>query len=145
VVHELEVKIKLVAATARMPSYAKPGDAGLDLYAHLPAGDVIIQVDGGLTIPCGICLELPEGFEAQVRPRSGSPDLSNVRLGTIDSGYRGEIVAHLYNLCRNPLLVTHGERIAQLVIAPVIQAKLVQAKELSPSERGAAGFGSTGR
>jgi dUTP pyrophosphatase len=127
------------------PAYQSSGAAGLDLVC---AEDVILEPGARALVPTGLAIELPHGLEAQVRPRSGLAARHGVTVlnspGTIDSDYRGEIKAVLVNLGQQAWRASRGERIAQLVIAPVIQAELEFVDALSETERGAGGFGSTG-
>ena len=128
-----------------LPSYASAGSAGLDLYAA--AGPLTLAPGARALVGTGLALALPEGFEGQIRPRSGLALKHGVTVlnapGTIDSDYRGEIGVLLVNLGENPFVVERGMRIAQLVIAPVVRAHLVEG-DVPPSGRGAGGFGSTG-
>ncbi|MGJ0506488.1 MAG: dUTP diphosphatase [Methylocystis sp.] len=131
------------------PAYASPGAAGLDLYAALPAGQKLVLEPGARDlVPTGIQIALPQGYEAQVRPRSGLAVQHGVTVlnapGTIDSDYRGEVKALLVNLGGQPFEITRGMRIAQLVVAAVVRARLVEVDELDETERGEGGFGSTG-
>ena len=137
------------AADLPLPRYETAGAAGLDLQAAIDAdAPLVLKAGARALVPTGLTLALPEGFEAQVRPRSGLALKQGVTLvnspGTIDSDYRGEIGVILINHGQEDVVVTRGMRIAQLVIAPVIQARLVELDELDQSERGAGGFGSTG-
>ncbi len=137
------------AADLPLPRYETAGAAGLDLQAAIDAdAPLVLKAGARALVPTGLTLALPEGFEAQVRPRSGLALKQGVTLvnspGTIDSDYRGEIGVILINHGQEDVVVTRGMRIAQLVIAPVIQARLVELNELDQSERGAGGFGSTG-
>jgi dUTP pyrophosphatase len=129
-----------------LPRYATGGSAGLDLCADAPFE---LEPGARALVPTGLALEIPEGYEGQVRPRSGLAARDGVTVlnapGTVDSDYRGEVKVCLVNLGAQPFRAARGERIAQLVIAPVVQARLVEASALSGSERGAGGFGSTGR
>ena len=130
-----------------LPHYATHGAAGLDLIAAV--GEEIELLPGQrAAIPCGIAIELPHGYEAQVRPRSGLSLNQGVTVlnapGTIDSDYRGEVKAILINHGAEPYLVKRGAKIAQMVIARHEQAEIVESEELSGSARGAGGFGSTG-
>jgi dUTP pyrophosphatase len=133
-----------------LPAYQTAYAAGLDLAAAVLAEAPVTLAPGarGL-IPTGFAIALPEGFEAQVRPRSGLAAHHGVTVlntpGTIDADYRGEIQVILINLGAEPFVVARGLRIAQLVIAPVIRATLVEADALDDTARGAGGFGSTGR
>ena len=130
-----------------LPRYATAGSAGLDLLAATEA-DIEILPGGRLAVPCGIAIALPEGYEAQVRPRSGLALNHGVTVlnapGTIDSDYRGEVKAILINHGAEPYLVKRGAKIAQMVIARHEQAEIVESQALSDSARGAGGFGSTG-
>ena len=130
-----------------LPSYATPSAAGLDLLAALPA-DLILSPGGRALVGTGIAIALPPEFEAQVRPRSGLALKVGVTVlnspGTIDADYRGEIGVILINLGDGPYTVRRGDRIAQLVIAPIARAAWQVAERLPPSERAAGGFGSTG-
>ena len=137
------------AADLPLPAYQSEHAAGLDLMAAVPdAAPTIISPSRWAAIPTGLVLALPEGCEAQVRPRSGLAARHGVTVlnapGTIDADYRGEVQVLLVNLGAEPFAVTRGMRIAQLVIAPVTRARLIEATELSATGRGAAGFGSTG-
>ncbi|WP_424361876.1 dUTP diphosphatase [Methylocystis parvus] len=132
-----------------LPAYASEGAAGLDLYAALPAGQKLVLEPGARDlIPTGVQIALPEGYEAQVRPRSGLAVEHGVTVlnapGTIDCDYRGEVKALLINHGGQPFEITRGMRIAQLVVAPVTRAILVEAEELGETARGEGGFGSTG-
>ena len=128
-----------------LPSYASAGSAGLDLYAA--AGTLTLAPGARALVRTGLALALPEGIEGQIRPRSGLALKHGVTVlnapGTIDSDYRGEIGVLLINLGESPFVVERGMRIAQLVIVPVVRARLVEG-EVPPSGRGAGGFGSTG-
>ena len=128
-----------------LPDYATAQAAGLDLLA---AAAVEIAPMARALVPTGVALELPEGFEGQVRPRSGLAARHGVTVlnapGTIDADYRGEVQVLLINLGPQPFCVTRGMRVAQLVIAPFVQAALVEADALEATARGAGGFGSTG-
>lgn len=130
-----------------LPAYATPGSAGCDLRAAVEE-PVLLQPGERRLIPTGLIVELPSGFEAQVRPRSGLAWKHGVGMlnapGTIDSDYRGEICVILVNHGAGPFTVKRGDRIAQLVAAPVTQVDWVEADELEPTERGGGGFGHTG-
>lgn len=131
-----------------LPRYESEGAAGMDLRASL-GEDLVIPPLGRSLIPTGIRLEIPEGCEAQVRPRSGLAASRGVTVlnspGTIDSDYRGEIKVVLINLGAEPFTVRNGDRIAQLVFSPVLHAVLEPAPGLGETSRGSGGFGSTGR
>jgi dUTP pyrophosphatase len=133
-----------------LPAYQSAQAAGLDLLAAVPEHEPVILAPGQHTlIPTGLAIALPQGFEAQVRPRSGLAVRHGVTVlnapGTIDADYRGEIGVPLINHGSAPFIVRRGERIAQMVIAPVVQAELMTVVTLSPTARGSGGFGSTGR
>lgn len=144
----LRIKIKRVR-DVELPKYAKLGDSGFDLVA---AEDTIIWPGETKVVPTGLSFEIPPGFELQVRPRSGISRNTKLRviLGTVDSGFRGEVGVIVDNTERNlgtnmkAHIIERGTRIAQGVIAPVITAHFVEADELSESDRGSNGFGSTG-
>jgi len=135
------------AADLPLPAYASASAAGLDLSAALDA-PLTLQPGARALVPTGFALALPEGFEGQVRPRSGLALKSGITLlnspGTIDADYRGELGVILVNLGEEPFTVTRGMRIAQLVIAPVVRAGLAERPALPESGRGAGGFGSSG-
>lgn len=133
-----------------LPAYQSEGAAGLDLVAAVPPESALTICAGARAmVPTGLILELPPGFEAQVRPRSGLAYRHGVTVlnspGTIDSDYRGEVQVLLINHGDEPFTVKRGERIAQLVVAPVTRAALIEARSASATGRGAGGFGSTGR
>jgi len=139
----MNVSVKRIGAHAlELPSYAHQGDAGMDLRA---CGEYDIAPGARVLIGCGFAFEIPLGFEGQVRPRSGLTKRGVVAaFGTIDSGYRGEVMVSLWNTGAEPFAVCHGDRIAQLVVAPFATCKLVEEAELSDTPRGEGGFGSTG-
>lgn len=130
------------------PAYATAGSAGCDLRAAIEA-PLLILAGGRALVPTGVAVAIPEGYEGQVRMRSGLAHDKGVALlnapGTIDSDYRGEIRVILANLGSEPVTLERGERIAQLVFAPVARARFEKVEELPASSRGAGGFGSTGR
>jgi len=130
-----------------LPAYATAGAAAMDLVAALNA-DVVMPPGGRALIPTGLSIALPDGYEAQVRPRSGLALKQGVTVlnspGTIDADYRGEVGVILVNLGDAPFTVKRGERIAQMVVAPVAQAALREVATLPATARGAGGFGSTG-
>jgi len=131
-----------------MPDYATPGSAGLDLLA---ANDTEIELIPGAraAVPCGIAVALPEGYEAQVRPRSGLALNHGITMlntpGTIDSDYRGEIKAIVVNLGDAPFRITRGMKIAQMIIARHERVEFTETTDLPKTQRAAGGFGSTGR
>jgi dUTP pyrophosphatase len=130
-----------------LPQYATEGSAGLDLLAALDS-ELELEPGARAAIPCGIAMALPGGFEAQVRPRSGLALHHGITVlntpGTIDSDYRGEVKAILVNLGDQPIRISRGMKIAQLVVATCVRAELVETAELPASPRGPGGFGSTG-
>jgi dUTP pyrophosphatase len=133
-----------------LPAYQSADAAGLDLVAAVPQNEPLVLAPGKhAMVPTGLTIALPRGFEAQVRPRSGLAAKNGVSVlnspGTIDADYRGEISVILINHGEAPFAIHRGERIAQMVIAPVVQAELVVAAALSKTDRGSGGFGSTGR
>jgi dUTP pyrophosphatase len=132
-----------------LPSYQSAHAAGLDLMAAVPTDAPATLAPGERRlIPCGIAIALPDGFEAQVRPRSGLAARHGVTVlntpGTIDADYRGEVMVIMINLGMQPFVVTRGMRIAQMVVAPVARAGIVEVEALDATARGAGGFGSTG-
>ncbi|WP_298297740.1 dUTP diphosphatase [uncultured Litoreibacter sp.] len=132
-----------------LPSYETSGAAGADLRANLPdRSSITIAAGARALIPTGLRIAIPDGFEAQIRPRSGLALKHGVSLpntpGTIDSDYRGPLGVILINLGDAPFTVTHGDRIAQMIVAPVVQAQFEVAQSLDDTDRGAGGFGSTG-
>ena len=131
-----------------LPEYATPGAAGADLRAALPSGPLTLEPGERALVPTGLRLEIPPGFEGQVRPRSGRARREGFTLlnspGTVDSDYRGELRVLVINLGREPVIVKRGERVAQLVIAPVSRAAFCEVAELSETDRDTGGFGHTG-
>jgi dUTP pyrophosphatase len=133
-----------------LPAYQSAHAAGLDLLAAVPEdAPMLLKPGQHAMIPTGLTIALPQGFEAQVRPRSGLAAKHGVTVlnspGTVDADYRGEINVLLINHGDQPFPIRRGERIAQMVIAPVTQVELVPAASLSATDRGSGGFGSTGR
>ncbi len=132
-----------------LPAYQSAGAAGLDLLAAVPQDEPLTIPPGGrATVPTGVAFALPEGVEAQVRPRSGLAARHGVTVlnspGTIDADYRGEVLVVLANFGAAGFIVSRGARIAQLVIAPVLRPSLHEVGALDPTPRGSGGFGSTG-
>lgn len=132
-----------------LPAYETAGAAGMDVRAAVAEGEPLVLSPGDRTlVPTGFVFEIPQGFEAQIRPRSGLAFKNGITClntpGTIDSDYRGEVKVLLVNLGHEPFEITRGMRIAQMVIAPVVQAEVTEAIETSETARGAGGFGSTG-
>ena len=144
-----QVKVQRLRATAMpLPRYHSDQAAGVDLMADLGADRILRPLERA-AIPTGIALEIPPGFEGQVRARSGRALSEGLALvnspGTIDADYRGEIKVIMINLGADPIMIRHGDRIAQIVFAPVARMDLVEAEHLADSTRGAGGFGHTGR
>lgn len=136
------------AANLPLPAYQTEGAAGMDLMAALGENSLVLPPLGRALVPTGLVFQIPQSYEGQVRPRSGLAVKSGVTVlnapGTIDADYRGEVKVALINLGSEPFVVTHGMRIAQLVIAPVTRAHPVEATAVDGTTRGAGGFGSTG-
>jgi dUTP pyrophosphatase len=131
-----------------LPAYATPGSSGMDVRANLDAPQVLKPLERTL-IPTGIFMEIPQGYEVQVRPRSGLAVKQGITClntpGTIDADYRGEIKVILINLSQEEQVIQHGDRIAQLVVQRVEQVAWKQVEELEATERNAGGFGHTGK
>ena len=148
----IEVKVKTLPhydASFELPFYATEGAAGADIRASLiEKKSIIVKPGERVLVPTGLCMEIPLGYEVQVRPRSGLSLKSSLMVvnspGTIDCDYRGEVNIIIGNFGKEDYVIEHGLRIAQLVIAPVLQAKFMVAEGLSETQRGAGGFGSTG-
>jgi dUTP pyrophosphatase len=143
------MKIKIVNQSKHpLPQYATSLSAGVDLRANLTEPVTMSPLERKL-IPTGLFIELPEGYEAQIRPRSGLAIKKGITVlnspGTIDADYRGEICVILINLSNEPFVIENGERICQMVIAAHEQAEWIEAEELSETDRGAGGFGHTGK
>lgn len=131
-----------------MPAYETANSAGMDLRAYLPDGELVIKPMQRILVPTGLFMEIPVGYEGQVRPRSGLAIKSGITVlnspGTIDADYRGEVKVILINLSDTDFVIKSGDRIAQLVIAKHEQPDVVEVQILSETERGAGGFGHTG-
>ncbi len=146
---QVEVNIQRMAGNEDLPlpGYMSSGASGMDLYASVVDTAVIPPGEVAL-IPIGIRIALPEGFEAQVRPRSGLAVRNGIGIlnspGTIDSDYRGEIKVIMFNFGKEPFVVNRGDRIAQMVITRVARAVLVEQDDLEDTQRGGGGFGHTG-
>jgi len=149
-----KVKVKVLKlsnfdSNFALPQYETEGAAGADVRASLVSeGSLVIKPGERVLIPTGLAFEIPHGFEVQVRPRSGLSFKTGLMVlnspGTIDSDYRGEVKVILGNLSQKDEVISHGDRVAQLVLAPVTQALYFEEGELSETKRGAGGFGSTG-
>lgn len=135
--------------TVALPEYATAGAAGADLRANFEdRSEVVLEPGARVLVPTGLRVAVPEGFEMQIRPRSGLALKHGVTLanapGTIDADYRGPLGVILVNLGKEPFVIEHGARIAQAVVAPVVQARFEVVDQLDGTERGVCGFGSTG-
>jgi dUTP pyrophosphatase len=139
------IRVKKLSQDAMMPQAARTGDAAYDLYSSV---DYQLMPNAWYAVPTGIAIEIPDGYEGQVRPRSGLAAKDGVTVlntpGTIDSGYRGEVKTIIINLGDKPFKITKGMRISQLAIRPVPEVEFIEVDELSDTERGEGGFGSTG-
>lgn len=143
------MKVRIVnKSTLELPAYSTPLSAGMDLRADIDEPITLGSLEKAM-VPTGLHIELPDGYEAQVRPRSGLAAKHGITVlnspGTIDADYRGEIKVILVNLSKEPFVIKRGERIAQMVIARYEKIEWEQVCELSDSERGEGGFGSTGK
>ncbi len=136
-----------------LPAYATAGAAGADIRANLPereraSGFALAPMERRV-VPTGLRVEVPDGYEVQIRPRSGLALKHGISLpntpGTIDSDYRGPLGVLLINLGTEPFVIAHGDRVAQMIVAPVVQAAFAEVAALGATARGAGGFGSTGR
>lgn len=143
--HEFAIRIKRLRPTALLPKYQTDGAAGMDLCA---AEEAVIPPHGIAAVPTGWAVEVPHGYELQVRPRSGLTLKQGIMVanspGTVDSDYRGEVCIILYNTRAEPFQVKRGDRIAQAIVGPVCRITWEETDDLSGTTRGANGFGSTG-
>ncbi len=144
----MEVKI-INKSDNQLPAYETVNSAGMDLRAYLPEGPVTLKPMQRMLIPTGLFMEIPEGYEGQVRPRSGLAIKNGVTVlntpGTIDADYRGEVKIILINLSDTDFTINSGDRIAQIIFAKCEQMEVVNVETLSETERGAGGFGHTGK
>jgi len=144
----MELKIKRLSPLAVLPQYQTSGAAGMDLYA-LPEKPLTLAPGASALIPTGLALEVPEGYGAFLFARSGLAVKHGITLsngvGVVDADYRGEVKVGLVNLSSEPYEIKPGERIAQLVLLPAPQASVIEVESLGETERGAGGFGSTGK
>lgn len=142
-----QIKVLKKNPAAKLPSYATAGASGLDLHACIPH-PIYLQPGVRFTCPTGIGMEIPEEFEGQVRPRSGWSKKHGITVlnapGTVDADFRGEIMVILINHGDQAVMIEPGERVAQLVIAPVVRVELIESESLDVTDRGEGGFGSTG-
>ena len=144
----MEVKI-INKSDNQLPAYETVNSAGMDLRAYLPEGPIVLKPMQRTLVPTGLFMEIPEGYEGQVRPRSGLAIKNGITVlntpGTIDADYRGEVKIILINLSDTDFTINSGERVAQIVFAKCEQMEVVNVKTLSETERGAGGFGRTGK
>tara|TARA_B110000259_G_scaffold103779_1_gene119328 strand:+ start:295 stop:732 length:438 start_codon:yes stop_codon:yes gene_type:complete len=142
-----KIQIKKLSDSVLIPKYETSGSSGMDIAANT-IKKIIINPGEKAMVPTGFSLAIPKGYEVQIRPRSGLAAKKNITVlntpGTIDADYRGEIKVILINLGKEKFIIENGERIAQMVVCPVVQVNLEEVKELSCTERGSGGFGSTG-
>ena len=142
-----KILIKRLSKEISLPKYETAGSSGMDLAANI-AGNINIDPGKTAIIPTGLALSVPKGFEVQIRPRSGLAAKKKISVlntpGTIDSDYRGEIKVILINQGQETFKVEKGLRIAQMVVCPVVQAQIKEVEDISETERGKGGFGSTG-
>lgn len=144
----MEVKI-VNKSDNQLPAYETVNSAGMDLRAYLPEGAIVIKPLQRVLVPTGLYMEIPEGYEGQVRPRSGLAIKNGITVlntpGTIDADYRGEVKIILINLSDTDFTISSGDRIAQIIFAKCEQMEVVNVETLSETERGAGGFGHTGK
>ena len=140
----MKLQFKKLSERARLPKYAHDGDSGMDVYA---TDSKTIPPYSFIKMPLNLACNIPTGYELQVRPRSGLAAKHGVAcvFGTVDMGYRGDIGVTLFNHTNTEVRIEKGDRIAQLVLAPIVRAHIVETDTLDNTERGANGFGSTGR
>ena len=142
-----KIQIKKLSNEVITPKYETLGSSGMDLAAYIEQ-DVVINSGDKALVPIGFSLSIPQGYEVQIRPRSGLAAKKGITVlntpGTIDADYRGEIKVILINLGNEKFIIKNGERIAQMVVCPVVQAYLEEVNELTNTDRGSGGFGSTG-
>ena len=142
------MKIKIVSKSGRTPIYGTSQSAGFDLPAYLPEGSIVLEKGKRMLVPTGIFIELPCGYEAQVRARSGLAIKNGIGLvngiGTVDADYRGELKVPMINWGEEDFTINDGDRIAQVVIAKHERAEFELCEELGETERGSGGFGHTG-
>ena len=143
----IKIQIKRLSNSVSIPKYETSGSSGMDVAAHIE-NNIIINPGEKALVPTGFSIAIPIGYEVQIRPRSGLAAKKNITVlntpGTIDADYRGEIKVILINLGKEKFTIENGERIAQMVVCPVVQTILEEVKELSDTKRGLGGFGSTG-
>ncbi|MBR6774458.1 MAG: dUTP diphosphatase [Bacteroidales bacterium] len=144
----MEVKI-INKSDNQLPAYETVNSAGMDLRAYLPEGPVTLKPMQRMLVPTGLFMEIPEGYEGQVRPRSGLAIKNGITVlntpGTIDADYRGEVKIILINLSDTDFTINSGDRVAQIIFAKCEQMEVINVETLSETERGAGGFGHTGK
>ena len=144
----VKVLIKKLSSEVQLPSYKTPGSSGMDLMAYIKSS-LTIKPQTSLLIPTGLSLAFSEDYEIQIRPRSGLAANNNISVlntpGTIDSDYRGEIKVIVYNHGNKDFLINNGDRIAQMILTPVVKMELEETNDLPETIRGVGGFGSTGK
>jgi|TARA_B110000967_G_C18814865_1_gene525589 dUTP pyrophosphatase len=142
-----KIQIKKLSNSVLIPKYETGGSSGMDIAAHI-TDNIIINPGDKALVSTGFAMAIPRGYEIQIRPRSGLAAKKNITVlntpGTIDADYRGEIKVILINLGKEKFVIENGDRIAQMIVCPVVQVNLEEVKELSGTERGTGGFGSTG-
>ena len=142
-----KIQIKKLSRSVLTPAYETAGSSGMDVAAYIN-NNIVINPGEKALVPTGFSIAIPKGYEVQIRPRSGLAAKKNITVlntpGTIDADYRGEIKVILINLGKEKFVVENGDRIAQMIVCPVVKAKLEEVNELSDTERGSGGFGSTG-
>ena len=143
----IKIQIKKLSNSVIIPKYETSGSSGMDIAAHVE-NNIIINPGEKALVSTGFSIAIPTGYEVQIRPRSSIEVKKNITVlntpGTIDADYRGEIKVILINLGQEKFIIQNGERIAQMVVCPVVQANLEEVTELSDTKRGSGGFGSTG-
>ena len=141
-----KIQIKKLSSSVLIPKYETTGSSGMDISAHIK-NNIIINPGEKALVSTGFSMAIPKGFEVQIRPRSGLAAKKNITVlntpGTIDADFRGEIKVILINLGKEKFIIENGERIAQMVVCPIVQANLEEVIELPGTERGSGGFGST--
>ncbi|WP_311043568.1 MULTISPECIES: dUTP diphosphatase [Rhizobium] len=146
--NDIRIGVALINEHARLPEFKTSGSVGADLFAAFEGSSITLDPGTRATVPTGIGLQLPDGIEAQIRPRSGLAAKHGISVlnspGTVDSDYRGEISVVLINTSDTAFTISSGDRIAQIIIAPVIRPLFERVNELDPTSRGEKGFGSTG-
>ncbi len=144
----VKILVKKFDKNIKLPAYKTFGSSGMDLMAYLKR-KIVIAPGKTAVIPTGIAIAIPKNYEVQIRPRSGLAAKKNITVlntpGTVDSDYRGEIKIILINLSKKPFMIKSGDRIAQMVLCPIVKAKFKEVQNLTNTIRGKGGFGSTGK